>query len=170
MIRLLSRAKAKKLVLISAASLTLGLLGTHIYLLDGLDGWFWTGGFQEDTVYARGYSDRGFRKVRHGMRREDVSELLGPPLGEVWSYAPEGASRAVVTFDEGHVDEVISGGGKLDTVTKGMSREEVLRLVGRPIEESLVYSRSAHDQSYRVRVVMLKRGRVRERVSEFYVD
>lgn len=34
-----------------------------------------------DTRYAPGYSERNFRKVVRGMTKEEVLELLGPPLG-----------------------------------------------------------------------------------------
>jgi hypothetical protein len=42
----------------------IALLLVHIYLLDGLDGWFFSSkflgeGFPDDTVYSRYYSDRG---------------------------------------------------------------------------------------------------------------
>lgn len=161
----------KKTMLLGAGVLLIVAAALHFYLLDGLQGWFFAGGFHEDTVYAKRYSDQGFRQVRRGMPTQNVSDLLGSPLGEVWAYTPDGFLRDVVAFREGRVDRVIgNAGGRLDAITKGMSRDEVLRLTGPATQESWVYSRSAHDQSYRVRVVVLKQGRVRERLSKFYVD
>lgn len=56
------------------------LVSLHAYLLDGLDGWAFGLGLQEDTVYAAGYSDRAFRKVTVGMGSDEVLRLLGEPL------------------------------------------------------------------------------------------
>lgn len=78
------------------------LLAADGYLLDGLDGLMWAAILAEDTVYASGYSDAGFRRVRLGMTYDDVRRLIGEPelswsidgssggpdLGARWSYSP----------------------------------------------------------------------------------
>lgn len=46
----------------------------------------------EDTVYAAGYSDAAFKRVRVGMSETDVAELLGEPLE---FYAVEGTPDLV---------------------------------------------------------------------------
>ncbi len=56
------------------------LIPAHFYLLDGLDGWLFSQGLTEDTVYADGYSDSAFRRVRIGMTVDTVLKLLGEPL------------------------------------------------------------------------------------------
>lgn len=64
-------------------------------------------------------------------------------------------------------------------VTVGMSPDEVLDRLGPPLErypisesrdEGWRWSRSPHDGSYRVRVVIFREGRVAAKHSEFYVD
>lgn len=53
----------------------------HFHLLDGLDGFLLrliVG--SEDTLYAEGYTDKGFRSVRQGYRREQVERALGKPM------------------------------------------------------------------------------------------
>jgi hypothetical protein len=74
----------------------------HAYLIDGVDGFLFSLAVPEDTVYAPGYSDAGFRKVRIGMTREQVYALIGPPQrswpvenadgtadsGARWSHSP----------------------------------------------------------------------------------
>lgn len=34
----------------------------------------------EATIYSKVYSERRFARVKHGMRRKEVENLLGPPL------------------------------------------------------------------------------------------
>jgi hypothetical protein len=53
-------------------------------------------GPRDRTVYAPGYSEAGFRSIRIGMTREEVTRILGEPLsvepapGYVfWVYAPD---------------------------------------------------------------------------------
>ena len=52
----------------------------HVATLDGLNGFVWSCLFQEDTLYASGYSDHAFRLVRKGMSEAEVRSLLGNPL------------------------------------------------------------------------------------------
>lgn len=60
-------------------------VAVHLATLDGLFGFiFGHLSDTEDTVYAEGYSDRGFRHVHVGMSLEDVQELIGPPF-DVWT-------------------------------------------------------------------------------------
>jgi len=53
----------------------------------------------------------------------------------------------------------------------------VLRLLGQPLDTGtydgatiLRYARSTHDSSYHVRVIVLRDGRVAEKLHNFYVD
>jgi len=100
------------------AVLIAGVLGLDLYLLDGLDGWFFSHTFEEDTIFAPGYSDESFRRVRLQMSMDEVRSLLGPPLavGEVgdrtsWAYAksPGDKSRRIrtIVFRDDFVAKVI---------------------------------------------------------------
>ena len=85
-------------VAVSASLLT----AVHRWALDGIGGIAFGALLDEDTVYARGYSDAGFRHVAPGMSREQVRSLIGAPqkewpieatnggpdLGARWSYSP----------------------------------------------------------------------------------
>ena len=72
--------KIKLITIVSIIAVVGVLLALHFYTLDGLDGWFWSSGFVDDTVYAPGYSDRAFRMVKVGMSRGDVEHLLGTSI------------------------------------------------------------------------------------------
>ncbi len=95
----------------------------HLYLLDGLDGALWSLPLKEDTAYAPDYTDRGFRKVRIGMSRNDVTELLGEPIETwiitevtptieygAWSTSPLDTHyrRRLVAFSENRVVRIVS--------------------------------------------------------------
>jgi hypothetical protein len=53
---------------------------THLYSLDGLDGFIFGKIFKENTIYAAGFSDSRFRKISKGMTNKKVNQLLGSPL------------------------------------------------------------------------------------------
>ena len=66
---------------------------------------------------------------------------------------------------------------KFRQVALGSSQEEVLSILGPPLEtgvhngESILrYAKSAQDSNYRVRVIVLRNGRVLDKRHEFYVD
>lgn len=69
-------------------------------------------------------------------------------------------------------------GWKFLKIKKGMSKNQVYDILGKPIivfnpykdVESLQYSKSPKDTHYRIRQVYLKDNTVIERVSYFYVD
>jgi outer membrane protein assembly factor BamE (lipoprotein component of BamABCDE complex) len=54
--------------------------------IDGPSGVFFTIGFGDATVWAKGYSDDAFRSIKIGMTRGEVHALLGPPLEIRQSY------------------------------------------------------------------------------------
>jgi hypothetical protein len=77
------------------ACLVVTLLGAagvivHVATLDGLDGLIWSSMFEEDTVYAPGYSDASFRKVANGMSESELKSLLGDPLSLYPAYKNRG--------------------------------------------------------------------------------
>ena len=67
----------------------------HFYHLDGLHGYLISCLLKDDTIYASGYSDNSFRKIKKGMSQKVVLELLGEPLNkrkldnskESWFYS-----------------------------------------------------------------------------------
>jgi hypothetical protein len=90
-----------------------------LWPLDGISGTVLAWAFGEDTVYAPGYTDDGFRRVEIGMTRAEVLSLIGPPLArwplgsadllveyaEKWSTSPGDTNfrRRVIWFREGRV-------------------------------------------------------------------
>ncbi|MFI5120540.1 MAG: hypothetical protein ACHQM4_09015 [Thermoanaerobaculia bacterium] len=166
------RAEVKRPRLYLLLAVPVVLVTAHLRLPDGLDGWFWSSGFlgsgfRDDTAYASSYSEKAFQAVKKGMSEVHVGELAGPPLKEEWWY--EG--NDTVTIEDGLVRH-ISGGTRreLSQLREGTPRERVLAIGGAPLKEVWVYSRSPHDQSYRVRAVVFKGARVTEKIQRFYVD
>lgn len=86
-------------LLVATAAMAVGL---NAYLIDGLAGLVWGALLPEDTVYAPGYTDAGFRRVHLGMSYDEVLGQLGEPQrtwpldgssdgaegGARWSYSP----------------------------------------------------------------------------------
>jgi hypothetical protein len=140
----------------------------HFYLLDGLDGWFWSRGFVEDTQYSAGYSDSGFRRVRGSMDEGQVKRLIGEPLREVWWYESE-----IELVIEGGALTSIGGrdGNKRGrSLTAGMTAEVVEASLGKPTKKRWVFSRSANGNSYRTRIVGFLGSHVSEKIHYFDID
>lgn len=108
-------------ILLSVATIVVAaMLALQTYLLDGIDGWFFSRGFEEETEYAAGYSHEAFRQLRLGMAPGDVIALLGPPLerGSLgaametwrWSRSPgdKGYRVRAVIFDRDRVIDIFS--------------------------------------------------------------
>jgi hypothetical protein len=81
-----------KLTSVLVGCLLVSLALAHFCLIDGVSGLILGVLLKEDTVYARGYSDSGFRRVRLGMTDHEVEKLVGRPL-TVWP-TPESPSGA----------------------------------------------------------------------------
>jgi outer membrane protein assembly factor BamE (lipoprotein component of BamABCDE complex) len=158
-------------ILIVVCLVSFGLAAVHFYLLDGLDGWFYSLAYEEDTLFSEGYSDSAFRRVYRGMQEAELRALLHTPLGEVWIYSNGSTRMGSVGFSESTVDySNISERLPLGSIKVGMKKGDVIRILGEPQRKSFVYSRSRHDQSYRVRTVLLARGVVLGKRAYFYVD
>ena len=72
----------RPLLLLSLLALALLALAAYETLsMDGLRGLLGTLVMDDNTVYAAGYSDRAFRRVRPGMGPDEVRGLLGDPVG-----------------------------------------------------------------------------------------
>ena len=152
----------------------------HIYYLDGVHGWFFSLTFEDSTVYAPGYSDAMFRKIRKGMSKEDVLKLLGSPIYEGWHYSDH-ANRAV-GFENDKVVETHSWNynskkdgssyseNAFQKIEKAMSKQDVLDILGLPLRESMGYSKKTKDTSYRIRSIDFKNEKVIRVFHKFYVD
>jgi outer membrane protein assembly factor BamE (lipoprotein component of BamABCDE complex) len=152
-----------------------GLIALHVYLLDGLHGWFFSSGegpFEEDTVYAPGYSDKAFRRVKRGMSEQEVLNILGSPLGESWCYEKTEHERFRIWFADERISYVYIYHSDTDSpqVHEGMEKTRVLKMLGNPTKKSWVYSESPGDKSYRVRVILFKDDNVTKKKHYFYLD
>ena len=80
----------KKWKIISAilASVTLVGFGLNLLLIDGIQGALWGSMFREDTEYADGYTDKGWRTVATGMTVKQVHDAIGEPW-DSWSNRDE---------------------------------------------------------------------------------
>ena len=65
--------------LLALALALFALVAYDTLSMDGLRGLLLA--WDDNTVYAAGYSDRAFRQVRSGMGLDDVRGLLGEPVG-----------------------------------------------------------------------------------------
>lgn len=109
--------KKLKWIVAGLTMITVALVALHISLIDGLDGMIWASLFQEDTEYAPGYTDRGWRALRIGMTQGEVTAIIGEPLqlwtnedasvGMRWSRSPGDTDYRcrVLQFKDGRVTE-----------------------------------------------------------------
>ena len=85
-------------VLLFIAVVAMGLCAYRLWPIDGLIGNLFAIFNDEDTVWADGYTNEGWRSVAVGMKRDEVYALLGPPLDtqptgvagtlECWTRSP----------------------------------------------------------------------------------
>lgn len=169
----------RKITLLKAGCfIFLGMIGglflLHSYFLDGLDGILFELLYERDTaVYALGYTDRAFRQIKQSMTSQEVLSLLGVPLEEQWYYRQEqGTFR--IWFDKEYVGDdpfyFYTTEKTRSSVQKGMTKTEVLNLLGNPTKKYWIYSKSSDSGSYRVRVIILRDDKVAKKIHEFYVD
>ena len=164
--------RAMKYTLVACGVLLVVLGAAHAYSLEGLDDFVLAQlAAKEDTVYAPGFADTAFRRVRRGMSEAEVIRAVTLPLGEVWFYDDGSVTGAAVGFTGDRVDYADQETHPLlARVAVGTTKDEVRKLLGEPKEKSFVFSRSKGDNSYHVRAVIFRDGRVTERTAEFYVD
>jgi len=136
---------------------------------------------RDTSTYAAGFTEAGFSQVREGMSLSEVQSLLGEPLSldrdparETWFYSedqPAQEKKGVwvfrlfgslgrVEFDhQGHV--VSFSGDGTEQLRSGLSREQVLRLLGPPSSKQPARSKILHYSSpgnagiYRARALEL---------------
>jgi hypothetical protein len=76
------------LLLTAAIAMLVAVYSTWVRSIDGISGNLLAIVFTEDTEYATGYSNAGFRAVQPGMPRRKVYELLGEPFAK-WTTGAE---------------------------------------------------------------------------------
>ena len=108
----------------TATLVTFTFASLHLWMLDGLDGLILSMILEEQTEYAPGYTDRGFRDVKVGMSENKVYALIGDPLDEwtinqgkavkskyaAWSNSPMDTHyrRRIIGLENDRVVEVTS--------------------------------------------------------------
>jgi inner membrane protein len=122
---------------------------------------------REDTEYASRFSEHTFQTIKRGQSDDEVQQLLGPPLGEWWSYPREppwelsAAGCQVVYFESG----VVAGEPGFPVCTPrgvrlGMSRTDVRGMLGAPGFRCWGYSRNRGHGYFRQREVCFSDGKV----------
>jgi outer membrane protein assembly factor BamE (lipoprotein component of BamABCDE complex) len=131
----------------------------------------WT--VRDTTIYAKGFSDEAFRKVRVGSHLSEVVALLGPPLAEreentplSWCYqgeeAPRGNSEVCISFEPTLTVSRVTGEGRSGVVV-GQHAKDVQRLLGEPTVKhgasvrTLFYSKPGQGGVFFARYITLDR-------------
>lgn len=181
--------KRMQIVLIAAVFLLVFILVLNYYMVDGIFNFPFYFGAKGNTEFSNGFTASKFRNVKVGMSQEDVLHLLGEPISKNWQYVrtskPVGEAR-VVSFEEGVVvgAYVMNPGdvkentqvapsyteNAISKVRKGYTENEVISLIGEPLEQFWVYSTKKKESSYLERGVVFVNGTVVRRHSDVYVD
>jgi len=171
--RALSRAKrfARIMLVLLGA-----LLALHLALPDGMDGTLALAlCTANDTVYAKGFNEIGYFRVRSGMKGAEVQHLLGEPLEETWIYRIRGATglESNLAFRGDRLAEINlydTAEIHLREAVVGMSRSEVIARFGPPRKRIWFYTSSPRRICYRERKVIFHRDEVVEKDAEAYFD
>ena len=141
----------------------------HRHQLDSFDDWLWCLIMEDETIYAKGYSESAFKKIKIGIKKEQVINLIGKPLAETWLYSNDYLS--VVSFEDDKVVHIDIGENmNLKKIKIGMIKKEVLQNIGKPLFERWGYSKRIKDVSYRVRFITFAQGLVVEVYHDVYID
>jgi inner membrane protein len=130
---------------------------------------------REDTVYTTGFSEAGFRRVKHGDSAVDVRQLLGAPRKEIWIYGGSSALEpaletsalstrgtcATVQFDAGLATATFDREACTQRgIRTGMSLADVEQRLGVPRERGWQYTWSAGGGHHQMRIVTFAQDRV----------
>jgi hypothetical protein len=156
-------ATAALLVALWAAGIWLILSGDR--MREGIVGFV----LREDTAYASGFSEEGFRRITAGESDSAVRQVLGAPYREDWIYpstdeplqpASERSAAAspheclIVRFENGAVVSAHAPDGCRDKgVRTGMATGAVVRQLGASPERCWHYTWSPGMKRHRIRVV-----------------
>jgi outer membrane protein assembly factor BamE (lipoprotein component of BamABCDE complex) len=125
---------------------------------------FWTG--RDTTIYAAGFTEEAFGRLRLGMEVEEVYSLLGEPLAmrqedsrPKWCYgevgSADGAGRKplvfrgflaeprCVVFDNDSTVARVTGDG-MTVIKQGMTETDVLTHLGEPQRRNAAVSVTLH--------------------------
>lgn len=159
--------------LVSAAA-SIGILSLLVFLFA-----LWAN--RDTSIYAAGYTESGFSKIREGMAFAEVQRLVGAPLSvaanaapEVWFYEQPGAAEkssettaCAPSGSEGEVEfdsqaTVARFSGKCaERLSLGLTKEDVVHLLGEPsrnrpaLAKTLWYTALGNAGTSRVRVIEL---------------
>lgn len=131
---------------------------------------------RDDTRFAPGYSEDAFRSIAIGEVEEAVRGRLGEPLFESVFYMPKDvAFRSMMEVSAAHLPPGCFGAGlkagvvhdahdpdicRSRGVVEGISKAEVLRILGAPSESCAEYSESPSHRHGRLRMVCFLHGKV----------
>jgi inner membrane protein len=131
---------------------------------------------RDDTRFARGYSEEAFRSIAIGDAEQAVRGQLGEPLFESVFYMPKDSGflsmmeTSAARLPPGCVGAGLKTGVVNDThdpdacrsrgVVPGISKAEVLRLLGPPSESCAEYTVSPGRGHFRLRMVCFLHGKV----------
>ena len=132
--------------------------------------------FPDDTRFAAGYSDEAFRAITMGEPEDAVRARLGEPLNESLYFKPEGSpfksmmEVGVASLPPGCFGAFLMGGVVEEAplpdycrtrgIVKGVSKADVLRILGTPSESCAGYSESPSRGRFRTRMVCFLGGKV----------
>jgi inner membrane protein len=132
--------------------------------------------FPDDTRFAAGYSEDAFRAIAVGDSEDVVRGRLGEPLFESVFYMPKDSGvRSVMEMSAAHLPPGCFGAGlkagvvhdahdpdvcSSRGIVEGVSKAEVLRILGPPSESCAEYSESPSHGRFRMRMVCFLGGKV----------
>jgi inner membrane protein len=130
----------------------------------------------DDTRFAAGYSEDAFRAIVVGDSEELVRGRLGEPLFESVFYMPKDSGfQSVMEMSAARLPRGCFGAGlksgvvhdahdpdvcRSRGVVEGLSKAEVLRILGTPTESCAEYSESPSRGRFRMRMVCFLGGKV----------
>ena len=163
------RMAAKTMLVVTAS--WIGVASAISYdghTLDAIKGLF----LREDTSYAAGFSETTFRTIRPGLTESEVRGLLGSPHQELWFYtSPDDrppderpAARNGCLIIGLQADSVVSAYEQSRCAARGISpgltRLDLQRRLGLPLESCWQYSWSPAGRAHRLRQVCFTNGTV----------
>lgn len=130
----------------------------------------------DDTRFAAGYSERAFGTIAIGEPEGAVKERLGEPLNESLFFKPQGSTFrsamevSAAQLPPGCFGTRLKGGIVEDAalpdycrekgIVEGVSKADVLRIMGTPSESCAEYSESPSRGRFRMRMVCFLSGKV----------
>jgi inner membrane protein len=131
--------------------------------------------YPDDTRFAAGYSEDAFRAIVPGEAEDAVRRRLGEPLFESVFFMPGDGFRSAMERGVASLPPACFGAGlkagvvhdahdpdicRSHGIVEGLSKNEVLRILGPPSESCLEYSESPSHGRFRMRMVCFLSGKV----------